>query len=118
MSGDTLRDGGMSRVLDNVDPVWARRYVEHAANVLVRNRFVTGEDIRLYCKQQQLNEPHHPNAWSAMFNSLAKRDWLTPTNEWTKPSDPTSHSRQIRFWRSQIYRSPDAERVVVVEFDE
>ena len=105
-------------MLDSTQATWQRQYIKVAVNYLSRHVFVTGEDIRLECEKRGIGQPHHPNVWGVMFHSLSRkgRAWIKPTDEWIKASDPQSHARNIRFWRSTIYRGVDSPRVEVIEY--
>lgn len=118
--GEALKQMGMRDVLAGTSKEWRQHYLHVAVNFLARNVFVTGEDIRLACERDGLAQPHHPNAWGAMFSSLSRggREWIRLTNEWANMTDPKSHARCNRFWRSNIYRGTNTPELFVIELPE
>ena len=73
-SGDTRKETGMSRVLDNTSPVWKagyRSYFDKWASER-QGKIVASEWFHLYAVPL-IGQPPHPNSWGAMWSGMAKR---------------------------------------------
>jgi hypothetical protein len=58
-----------------------------------------GEDLRAALTAAGLREPHHPNAWGGLINTMLKLGVLADTGETGQMKKVSSHAR-----RSAIYR--------------
>ena len=75
--GQILRDEGMAQVQDNAGE-WrdlTRQRADEWIKSMPAGTIFTGEDIRLDLQDAGLEEPHHPNAWSAVIGGRI-RVWL------------------------------------------
>jgi hypothetical protein len=98
--GQMLRDAGMAQVEGNAGE-WrdkARQKVDEWINAMPQGHVFTGEDIRLDLQDAGLEEPHHPNAWSAVIGGRI-RSWLKSNRirieGWKIGSDPKAHARRM-----------------------
>lgn len=76
-TGRQLRDAGMARVTFH-NSAWAgkaTKAIEHEFQFLVVNSLFTGEDLHQWLEDGGLEEPEHPNAWSATIGAQLRR-WL------------------------------------------
>ena len=95
--GETLRDAALEQVLDNAGENW-----QAAATHLIQGMFagqeVLAEDWRLLCREHGIN-PHHPNAWGGLTNSLLRAGVIIDTGRLSKSKDPRSHARRQPIWK-------------------
>ena len=102
--GQILRDEGMAQVLEN-SGAWkdlTRQRAEEWIEAMPIGAVFTGEDIRLALEVAGIDEPHHPNAWSAVIGGRI-RVWLR-TNRiqmegWKAGADPKAHARRMIAYR-------------------
>ena len=102
--GRRLRDEGMEQVQHNAGE-WrdaTRRYLEIWINETPAGTIFTGEDIRLELQDVGVDEPHHPNAWSAVIGGRI-RQWLKSgriqIDGWKTGSDPKAHARRMMAYK-------------------
>ena len=102
--GQILRDEGMAQVEENSGS-WkttARERTEAWINSMPAGTVFTGEDIRLDLQDAGLEEPHHPNAWSAVIGGRI-RVWLKSNriqmDGWKPGADPKAHARRMIAYR-------------------
>lgn len=96
MSGKSLRDEGVKKVLEN-NAKWATL----AHNTLVRLKIpqgslVTGEDLRQALSDAGVPEPRHPNAWGGFIASLV----------WAKAIEDSGRTVCMKRYRSHARRTP------------
>jgi hypothetical protein len=102
--GQILRDEGMAQVEENSGnwKTTARERTEAWINSMPAGTIFTGEDIRLDLQDAGLEEPHHPNAWSAVIGGRI-RVWLKSNRirmeGWKAGSDPKAHARRMIAYR-------------------
>jgi hypothetical protein len=58
----------------------------------------TMDDFRSYASNVGLNEPHHPNAWGALFNHASSRNLIRFSGNVWESTRPEAHKRLIRGW--------------------
>ena len=58
----------------------------------------TMDDFRSYATGIGLKEPHHPNAWGALFNHAARLNMIRFSGNVWESSRPEAHKRLIRGW--------------------
>lgn len=104
--GEDLRDEGIERVLRGVSAAWSRAYKRHAATFfagLEIGETFTGEQLREHAESQGLEQPHHPNCWGAMANSVlkARLDYhlVEEVGTHIKARDPKSHAHRYPTYR-------------------
>jgi len=98
--GRRLRDKGMAQVEENSVP-W-RDHCKTALNDWFANApsgvSFTGEDLRLSLQSSGIEEPHHPNAWSAVVGGKV-RQWLKAgaivEAGMEHSKDPKAHARRV-----------------------
>lgn len=103
--GRELRDEGMRRVEGSQAEQWRERYRRIANTFIfdtVRGDVFTGEALRLFALAQGLDQPNHPNAWSAVGGSII-RHWLKTgaivDAGLSQARDPRSHARRYPLYR-------------------
>ena len=98
--GRRLRDKGMQQVEENAVP-W-RDHCKTALNDWFASApsgvSFTGEDLRLSLQSSGIEEPHHPNAWSAVVGGKV-RQWLKAgaivEAGMEHSKDPKAHARRV-----------------------
>ena len=100
-TGRQLRDAGMKKVTLHNSP-WAAqatKLIEMEFGFLVPTSLFTGEDLHQWLENAGLEEPDHPNAWSAVIGSQLRR-WLKDGTivqaGAINAHRPEAHSRLIR----------------------
>jgi hypothetical protein len=92
LEGERRREEGISRVAGNSAMFLAR--MRNKA-IYISNLFgkVTSDDLRCYAKVWDI-EPHHPNAWGAVFKG---KNWkcIRRAKSWW----PSNHARSIGIWK-------------------
>ena len=89
--GDELKQQGLRYVEEN-GKEFCRVMREHARSICLQKGWVTMDDLRLMADRIGL-EPHHPNAWGAIFKGS---EWRS--TEMIKSQLPSNHGRMIRKW--------------------
>lgn len=84
-----LRDEGMKRVSEN-SATWHELAFQTACK-LPQEWSGLGEDVRAYVSEI-VGEPHHPNCWGALTNSLQRSGVLEKTGEWRGARSKKSHA--------------------------
>ena len=103
-TGRQLRDAGQKRVMTH-NREWGRKaakVIEAEFQYLVVTSLFTGEDLHQWADDAGLEQPDHPNAWSAITGSLL-RAWLKSGRIEAagaiNASRPEAHSRLIRRYK-------------------
>ena len=89
--GLDLRDRGLDSVEGNSMTFQDRMRAE-AIRISNARGWVTSDDLREYADREGI-EPHHPNAWGAVFRGKC---WVTVGI--ANSTVPTNHARLIRRW--------------------
>jgi len=89
--GLQLRDRGLDQVESN-SPTFQELMRAEAKRICRIKGWVTSDDLREYANREGI-EPHHPNAWGAVFRG---KDWVTVGI--ANSTVPTNHARLIRRW--------------------
>lgn len=89
------RDEAIDRVLANAGDGWRSDVL--SVLLAMREREVTGEDIRLACEAENIR-PHHHNAWGGMIAGLVREGYLRPTGKYQPMRAVGSHGR-----KTQVY---------------
>jgi hypothetical protein len=95
--GESLRDTAIATVMENAGQRWQAAATQLIQDTL-RGQEVLAEEWRLLCEHHGLN-PHHPNAWGGLTNSLVRSGVITDTGRLGKSRDPRSHARRQPVWR-------------------
>jgi hypothetical protein len=90
--GDTLKQQGLDLVESHTTDFCSTMRRAAKACCMVRGH-VTTDYLREYAACHDI-EPHHPNAWGAIFRG---KHWV-PVG-FTKSRLPSNHSRIIRVWK-------------------
>jgi hypothetical protein len=102
--GRTLRDEGMALVEEN-SGAWkdrAKEKIDFWFRSQPREKLFVGEDIRLELEFLGLEQPHHPNAWSAVIGGRVRgwlKDNLIEVYGLTSAKDPKAHARRMITYR-------------------
>ena len=89
--GLNLRDRGLDSVETN-SMTFQERMRREAIRICRRKGWVDSDDLREFAEAEGI-EPHHPNAWGAVFRGA---NWVTVGI--TNSRVPTNHARLIRRW--------------------
>ena len=98
MTGNAKKQVGISSVLrsewrESADACF-RRFLVH-----IGERDFTSDMFRRYAEDQGLPDPHHPNAWGALFHRQIREHGLIDTG-WRSPSTRAAgHRRELKIWR-------------------
>ncbi len=90
--GEQERDEGIARVGSNAD-TFVQDMREVAVAISREKGYVTSDDLRRIAADEGL-EPHHPNAWGAIFRG---KRWECIGRR--KSAKVSNHAREIRVWR-------------------
>lgn len=75
-------------------------YVVHSIRLFSRSRDkFTTEQFREWFAGLGGEEPHHPNAWGAVFRKAALAGVIEPTCDFVKSRHAAAHSRVVGVWR-------------------
>lgn len=101
MNGADARDFGMSVVLDNEPAVWGALYDYEFTRFIIAQGYApfTGEDFKQWFRDSGHPDPHHPNAWGAKWNAMARDGRIVKTGEMTQAKGRVSHARWLFLWR-------------------
>jgi hypothetical protein len=107
--GTLLKKIGVSQVLANVSDDFHARYAAIFTITLHRNAEICGERVRnAFYKRYPDEEPHHPNAWSALFRSNKQRaieaGQMTHPIRHEKSTRPSSHASNKPIYKSLVYK--------------
>lgn len=92
LEGERRREDGIGRVSGNSAEFLNRmRYV--AEDYSFNLGSVTSDDLREYAFTYGL-EPHHPNAWGAVFKGKGWKCIGRVKSAW-----PANHAREIKIWK-------------------
>lgn len=96
--GESLRDKGKNQVEENAGEwmLWIR---QEAIKHWMEHGVVTSDDIRSIADRQRY-QPHHDNAWGAVFRG---REWKPIGFVRSKRRD--AHARMIREWMYAGYNA-------------
>ena len=102
VAGVAAKRAGMEQVLNNAGEPWQDRAMSLMRQfVRVRREFI-GEEFRLFAVERGLPEPHHPNAWSALWRAVAAGGLARITDR-TRPMQVVrSHGRRSPVWQSLV----------------
>lgn len=95
--GEYLKEQGIALVAEHSES-WAERAAtnfRYWARCHMAGSFSI-QDFRAACT---IGEPHHPNAWGAFWNGLAKQKIIVPTGEHAKSRLPGCHARPVALWK-------------------
>jgi len=99
-TGAQLKDEGSALVLANEDVVWQATYLGLARAYMASNpQGFTAETCKVYARSQGLREPHHPNAWSAVWSGIARSRKIVKTGRWVKSDLAPRHANEVPEWR-------------------
>ena len=90
--GENLRNEGLRRIEANASDwlVWIRREaIKHSA----KHGSVSSGDLRQIADEAD-NQPHHPNAWGAIF----RQDCWDHVG-YVKNRRPSAHYRDVKVWQ-------------------
>lgn len=90
--GEALGDRGIALVAEN-NRGFVEVMREHAIRVSLQKGSVTSDDLRQIAINSGL-EPHHPNAWGAIFRA---KGWEAVG--FVKSRLPSNHGRRVCQWR-------------------
>jgi hypothetical protein len=102
--GRKLRDEGMEQVQQNAGE-WRdvmRQHLDTWINKTPSGAIFIGEDIRLELQNMGVEEPHHPNAWSAVIGGRIRqclKSGRIQVHGLKTGSDPKAHARRMIAYR-------------------
>lgn len=98
-----LMEAGMTTDLENTSENWKAKYTALVPQFLKENDLFLGEDVTAWMRSRGIGEPHHENAWGAMFNSLiAKSDFVIRSGRVRLARSPKSNAHAFRLWKSLL----------------
>ena len=105
--GDFLKQQGISDVLANTPDGFRDLYAVVFQYVLHQQSEICGESVRKEFNNRFPGlEPHHHNAWSALFRANKKRaietNQLEEAHRYSKSLRPSSHSSTKPIYRSLV----------------
>jgi hypothetical protein len=78
---------------------WSDQALDLLERFLKKTRVeFTMDEFRAYATDVGLSEPHHFNAWGALFAHAARLNLIRFTGNVWESSRPESHKRLIRGW--------------------
>lgn len=93
----------MEKVLTAEEECWKNEYAKLVPAFLKEVPLFLGEDCTAWMRDHGLGEPHHENAWGAMFNSLiAKSGMVIRTGKMRLAKSKKSHAHAFRLWKSLL----------------
>lgn len=87
---------------DNADPLWKYYYGELASILLTEQQYVSGDDLKYFCRMRGLWEPDTHNRWGSMLAVLTSKGWIEPLNV-IKPHRNHNHMNSVTFYRSTLF---------------
>lgn len=103
MTSKQLKEEGMLQVLDNEPDEWKKRYATKVPEFLKTTSLFLGEDVTKWMREKGIGEPHHENAWGAMFNaSIARSGFVIRTGKTRLATADKSHAHAFRLWLSLL----------------
>ena len=114
MSGKANKEEGMATVLDHAPEEWKMRYSKLVPEFLREVPLFLGEDVTKWMRAKGIGEPHHENAWGAMFNAcIAKSGFAIRTGKTRLATAEKSNAHAFRLWRSML--CPDADQIQTLQ---
>lgn len=93
------KDTGIAAVWEKSAP-WSHQAMTTLKGFIARKRNgFTVDDFRQYAIEMGLGEPHHYNAWGALFNVARQQGWIRSTGNVLPSVRPQAHKRLICEWR-------------------
>jgi hypothetical protein len=86
-NGESLRDEGISRVVENTPEDYKARFHDACLTALAEKEWITSEDITAICGMP----PNHPHAVGGLMYGLVTRGVLEPMGD-AKSQRPASHA--------------------------
>ena len=102
-TGIQLKEDGVRRVLTNQTIEWKERAKDLYRYVAQNRRTFTADTIRVMAAELGLEEPAHPNAWSAMARWALSEKITRNTYQMEKSSRPERHDGWNWIWESLIF---------------
>jgi hypothetical protein len=94
------RDKALAKVMANAGQDWQDRALRGLRLYAQTHREFIAEDFRLrWITFDGYQQPHHHNAWGALFRIAAQQGWLEMTNTIRSMSTVRSHARKSPVWR-------------------
>jgi hypothetical protein len=87
------KEEGIKKVSSGSSATWTERALEMIRGKGIGAR-MTAETLRAWLGE----DPPHPNAIGAAFNTAAKQGLVEKTGLWVKATRPEAHSRELREW--------------------
>lgn len=94
------RDQGIERV-DRAP--WKDRAFAALVRVARHQRELTADDVRAV---DGLEDPHHPNAWGAVFMRAVRTGVIVNTGRTVNSDRPDAHRRRIPVYGSGVFGTP------------
>lgn len=98
MTGNDKKQAGISSVLQSD---WTASAEACFRRFLVRigDKDFTSDMFRQFAETDGLPDPHHPNAWGALFNRQIREHGLIDTGWRALSTRAAGHRREIKIWR-------------------
>lgn len=93
----------MEKVLTAEEECWKNEYASRVPAFLKEVPLFLGEDCTAWMREHGLGEPHHENAWGAMFNALiARSGQVIRTGKTRLATSKKTHAHSYRLWKSLL----------------
>lgn len=102
MSRGEVIKASIDASIENADPDWKIWYYALAKVLLLKQRYVSGDDFSCFMRDRGLWEPHNHNCWVGMPEDLRRKGWIEPVYR-VRPWRDTNHMNDVVFWRSTIF---------------
>lgn len=104
MTGEQLRDQGISRALQSTEWGWqneAYRLLKQFVKTSDPFRVFLVEDVRAFAKDQGLPDPPSNRAWGGIVVK-AKKEGVVKQVGYSQVKNPTAHKANAALWQSAL----------------
>lgn len=92
-TGDALKELGIATTLAAEHQQWKADVRAAVMRMPIGERFTSADLQRLVGR-----EPHHPNCWGAILNTMARARLCAGTGKYVKHDRPSCHAAVIQVW--------------------
>lgn len=106
-TGEQLKKEGQDAVWAKASEEWRDRALTALSTLVALKHFFTSDDFRAYATEQEVGQPHKPNAWGALYSTAARFGWMRPTGRFVKSEHKNSHAHKYTIWESLVFEGKD-----------